>query len=434
MGEREAFWKFTEHGAPAGARRTDVDRDRQEGVGMEMRRTRSRAGLPAIGMAAIGLLALLPAPAAGQETPPAGRTASLSPDDDAWEFTGDSGVGMVDGVPTLLLRTGHALRRDVAFEDGTIEFDYRGTDDRAFLGVIFRTGEDGTAEDVYLRLHKSKQPDALQYTPDYGGRGQWQLFHGPGATANLALRPDTWTHVKVEVAGDRAAVTVGEADEPQLVIPELVSGRSSGFVGWWANQPGADAGSPLTAAVRNIRITHGQQRTIAAGPRPSAPFGLVRAWGVSTSFLRDAEADVVTGVPTAVRSGPWTRVVARPDGLTPLEPHVERPEGDGVPTVVAGIEIDSDAARTVRLDLGFSDDASVFLNDRLLYAGHQEFSANFPRRQGLVGLDQASLYLPLEAGRNTILVAVSEIFGGWAVMGRIAERDGLTVRALAGEP
>ena len=88
----------------------------------------------------------------------------------------------------------------------------------------------------------------------------------------------------------------------------------------------------------------------------------------------------------------------------------------------------------MRLDLGFSDDASVFLNDRLLYAGHQEFSANFPRRQGLVTLDEATLYLPLERGRNTLLVAVSEVFGGWAVMGRIPEREGLTIRTIETGP
>lgn len=397
-------------------------------------RMRWRPAGAMLGMAAIGVLALPPVPAVGQETPPTDRTVRLSPGDDAWEYSGDSGVGMVDGIPTLRLRTGYALRRDVEFEDGVIEFDYRGTDERAFLGVIFRTGEDGTAEDVYLRLHKSKQPDALQYTPDYGGRGQWQLFHGPDATADLVLHPDVWTHVKIEVAGDRAAVTVGDAGSPQLVVPELLSGRSTGFVGWWANQPGADAASPLTASVRNIRITHGRPRAITAGPPPPAPFGLVRAWGVSKPFLRAADTDVVTGVPAAVREGPWVPVIARPDGLTPLEPHVERPEADGVPTVVAGIEIESDDARTVRLDLGFSDDASVFLNDHLLYAGHEEFSANFPRRQGLVTLDEATLYLPLERGRNTLLVAVSEVFGGWAVMGRITERDGLTVHALAEEP
>jgi len=380
----------------------------------------------------LGVTCLLPGNSSAQAVTE-GRTDRLEPTEEAWELTGDTSVGMVDGLPTLRLRTGQALRPDVTFEDGVIEFDFRGTDERAFLGVTFRTGEDGTGEDVYLRLHKSKQPDAIQYTPDYRGRGQWQLFHGPDATAYVAFRPGEWTQVRVEVTGDRAAVTVGDAGEPQLIVRELASGRTSGFVGLWANQPGATVAAPLTAAVRNIRITHGQQRAIVVADRPEPPpFGLIKAWALSPAFLRTG--DVVTEIPAGVGSAEWTRVVAREDGLTPLEPHVERPEGEGVPTVVAGLEIDSDAERTVRFDLGFSDDASVFLNGRLLYAGHQTFSANFPRRQGLVSLDQATLYLPLRRGRNTVMVAVSEIFGGWAVMGRLPDREGLRVRTIEGGP
>jgi len=400
---------------------------------MDRRRTSGRGLLAVLALTLFTTAAGLwrPAVAAGQVQPDR-RTVRVEPTDEAWEFTGDTSVGMVDGLPTLQLRTGQALRPDVTFEDGVIEFDFRGTDERAFLGVTFRTGEDGTGENVYFRLHKSKQPDALQYTPDYRGRGQWQLFHGPEATAFVAFHPGDWTHVRVEVVGERAAITVGDADEPQLVVPELASGQSTGFVGWWANQPGAEVGAPLTAAVRNIRITPGQQRAIMAESAPPLPFGLVRAWGLSETFTR--MGDVVTEVPSAVRDGSWQRVVARPGGLTPIEPHVDRPGADGVPVVVAGLTVDSDEARTVRLDLGFSDDASVFLNGRLLYAGHQAFSANFPRRQGLVSLDQASLYLPLQSGRNTVLVAVSEIFGGWAIMGRIPEREGLTVRTFEPGP
>lgn len=43
------------------------------------------------------------------------------------------------------------------------------------------------------------------------------------------------------------------------------------------------------------------------------------------------------------------------------------------------------------LDLGFSDNAAVFLDGRLLYEGLLGFSHNFPRRQGLVTLDKASV-------------------------------------------
>ena len=55
------------------------------------------------------------------------------------------------------------------------------------------------------------------------------------------------------------------------------------------------------------------------------------------------------------------------------------------------------------------------------------YSFNFPRRQGLITLDQASLYLQLNAGDNALVVAVTETFGGWGLIGRIDDRDGLGI-------
>lgn len=362
-------------------------------------------------------------------SPAAGQTIHLDPSDDAWEFTGDSRAGIVDGAPALMLRTGEALRRDLIFEDGVIEFEYRGTDDRSFLGVTFRVADDGTGEDVYLRLHKSKQPDALQYTPDFRGRGQWQLWHGPDATAFATFRPGEWTPVRIEVSGPRATVSVGSVDTPQLVTGPLASGRDSGFIGFWANQPGAGPDAPLTAAIRNIRVTPREALDDeAAAPAPEP--GVVSAWGVSRAFPRSG--DDVPEIPRDVVSGPWSVIEARADGLLPLEPHVERPDGQGVPAVIAALRIEADQARTARLDLGFSDDASVFFNGRLLYSGRYSFSTNFPRRQGLISLDQASLYLPLEPGENVLMVVVGDAFGGWGVMGRIADRAGLRVTPWKG--
>lgn len=361
--------------------------------------------------------------------PAAGQTTRLDPSDGSWQFTGDTGAGVVDGTPALMMRTGQALRRDLAFGDGVIEFEYRGTDDRAFLGVTFRGGDDGTAEDVYLRLHKSKQPDALQYTPDFRGRGQWQLWHGPDATGFATFRPGEWTPVRIEVSGPRATVSVGSVDTPQLVAGLLASGRDSGFIGFWANQPGAASDAPLTAAIRNIRITPRKALDGEAAPPAAAEPGAVRAWGVSGAFPRSGDD---MQLPRDIVSGPWTVIDARADGLLPLEPHVERSDGDGVPAVIAGLRLEADRERTARLDLGFSDDASVFLNGRLLYSGRHSFSTNFPRRQGLISLDQASLYLPLHPGENLLMVVVSDAFGGWGVMGRFADRAGLRVEPWRG--
>lgn len=378
-----------------------------------------------------GITGILPATAlllGVVASPVAGQTIHLDPSDDAWEFTGDTRAGIVAGAPALMMRTGQALRRDLIFEDGVIEFEYRGTDDRAFLGVTFRVA-DGTGEDIYLRLHKSKQPDALQYTPDFRGRGQWQLWHGPDATAFATFRPGEWTPVRIEVSGPRATVSVGSVDTPQLVTGRLASGRDSGFVGFWANQPGAGPDAPLTATIRNVRVTH-REALDGEAPAPAPEPGVVRAWGVSRAFPRSG--DDAPEIPRDIATGPWSVIEAHADGLLPLEPHVERPDERGVPAVITALRIEVDRAQTVRFDLGFSDDANVFLNDRLLYSGRHSFSTNFPRRQGLISLDQASLYLPLEPGKNVLMVVVGDAFGGWGVMGRIADRTGLRVTPWKG--
>ena len=83
--------------------------------------------------------------------------------------------------------------------------------------------------------------------------------------------------------------------------------------------------------------------------------------------------------------------------------------------------------RTVRFDFGYSDEISVFLNGRLLFSGNDRYSFNFPRRQGLITIDQGSLYLPLLEGENDLVLAVTDVFGGWGLMGRFEPVAGLEI-------
>lgn len=375
-----------------------------------------------LAMAAVLLAAIGPAPSA------AAQVERLAPGDTTWTFTGESGVRVRSGQDVIYLRRGRALLTDVVFSDGTIEFQFLPTDHRTFLGVLFRRGEGDHTEDIYLRLHKSGLPDAIQYTPDYRGHGQWQLYHGPGATAAARFAPGRWQRARIEVEGNRAAVFIGAAAEPQLVVDSLRAGGQAGHIGFWGNFPGASSDDPPTALLRDITVRHGET-THAFVPveRATVP-GIVRAWGVSRSFPR--EGDVVREPPPAAFRGRWRTLAAEPSGLLPLDRDVARPD-EGVPTVLAGLRIRADRARVARLDLGFSDDASVFLNGRLLYSGKNAFSHNFPRRQGLITLDQAALYLPLERGANELVLAVTEVaFGGWGIMGRVEDREGLRIEPL----
>jgi hypothetical protein len=108
------------------------------------------------------------------------------------------------------------------------------------------------------------------------------------------------------------------------------------------------------------------------------------------------------------------------------------PEGFGAPGanadvgVVARVRLTSAAAQLVRLDLGFSDVATVFLNGQPLFHGDQSYSF-LGRRDGLIGFDQATVYLPLRAGQNELAVFVADGFGGWGVMGRVVGASGVRV-------
>ena len=346
----------------------------------------------------------------------------------AWSLRGDANVGEAGGRDVLRLRIGAAERKNFTFSDGTIEFDMRPASRRAFVGVVFRSQPDGTGEDVYFRTHKSGLPDAIQYTPDYRGRGQWQLYHGSDASAEVRFQPDAWQHVRIEVRGGLAAVFVGDSAEPRLVARLRTDARSGGL-GFWGNQPGAGEGDPWSAAIANIIVRPGVTRygfkPLAAEAMPS---GAIRQWGVSGSFTRDG--DDVLALPTRVLQGPWRKVEVDSSGVVTFDQFVDR--GDGTPAVLAGLALTADRARTVRLRLGYSDDVSVFLNGQLIMSGRNAFSTNFPRRQGLLLPEQMSMYLPLRAGRNVLVVAVSEIFGGWGVLGRIEDRQGLTIAPFAG--
>lgn len=358
--------------------------------------------------------------------PASAQGIALFPGDPGWILTENSEVVRVDGRDVIGIRAGRALRPDIPFADGTVEFEMRTRRVRSFVGITFRGRGAEPHEDIYLRPHKSGLPDAIQYTPRFAGQGQWQLYHGPYATGVVHFTPGEWQRVRLVVKGDRAAVFVGDAPQPQLVVDELRSDGREGTLGFWAAQPGAAPTDPWALLLSDIVVRPGEVEWdfSPVEPEPS-PEGVIREWALSETFVRSGE-DVLELLPEVV-SGPWRVAATEPSGLLPIELHVRRPD-QGTPAVLAGLELETDRARTVRLDLGFSDRATVFLNGRLVYSGRHDFSTNFPRRQGLITLDQAALHLPLDPGRNHVVVAVSESFGGWGLISRITDREGVEVR------
>jgi hypothetical protein len=325
------------------------------------------------------------------------------------------------GRKALRFRTGAAVRRDVRFEDGTIELDIATTGHRAFVYVQFRIEADGEHEEFYFRPHKSGLPDAIQYTPVMNGESSWQLYHGEGATAAASFPDNEWVHVKIVVSGSKAAVFVGDVSEPQLVVPRLARSPKPGSIALQSflatEMPeGAYPTSYANVVIRPGVVDFDFSETAAGAP---APAGVISTWSISEPFT--TPEGPVTTLPPLERHT-WRKLAVEPSGLLLLFRHVARP-APGRATVYARLTLSTTRAQRAPLQLGYSDEVTVFIDGEPLFYADDSYSFDQPRRDGLIGLDQATVFLPLKPGDNELVLAVTDVFGGWGLMGKLDAKD-----------
>jgi hypothetical protein len=348
--------------------------------------------------------------------------------DGRWDLKGPSiALGKHDGRDVVSVETGVASRREVRLEDGVIEMDVQLTRRRSFVYVHFRIEADGEREEIYLRPHKSGLPDALQYAPVFQGQSAWQLYHGPGKTASVEFQPGAWTHLRLAIQGRRAALFLGNGANPVLVVDRLAREPRPGYVAVGAFLPQGTPGEGPIARFANVSVHPGTGGFAfpAPAPEPRPDPGVVSAWGVSSSFPpRDGAS-----LPDASSLGILRRVDAGPGGLLELHRHVELPPGSRAAAAVVGLRIRAASDGVRAFDLGFSDEVTVFLAGRPLFSGDASYSFDAPRRDGLIGFEQARLYLPLVTGDNELRLLVSDSFGGWGLMGRFQDPSGLEIEA-----
>jgi hypothetical protein len=349
--------------------------------------------------------------------------------DGGWDLKGSAVAVRPDGPGGVLdVENGLAYRRDVTLLDGAIEFEVQLTRRRSFVYVMFRMQADHEYQEFYLRPHKSNLPDAAQYAPVWQGSSAWQLHHGPGGTAAVGFEPGVWTQVRVLLKGPRAALFVGDMATPVLLVDHLAQEPKPGFIALRGFLPAGVPGDAPIARYRNVSVRSGE--VAFDWPAPEAPPevpGVVRSWAVSHSF-KPADS-IATSLPSAETLGDLQRVDAEPGGLVELHRHVKLPDGSRAAAAVASLHLKAQREGVYALDLGFSDTATVFLNGRPLFHGDARYSFDRPRRDGLIGFDQARLFLPLRAGDNELRIVVADYFGGWGLMARFPDATGLVVEA-----
>jgi len=353
----------------------------------------------------------------------------LPPSDPAWSFEPAAAVKTTEylGRPALVIGSGRALRRDIKFADGTVEFDMAVTGGRAFAYFQFRMTSDDDHEEVYFRPHKDGLPDAVQYAPVHQGLSAWQFYHGPGGTAPAEFVRKGWTHIKVVIGGPSLAVFVGNSSTPQLVVPRMARPSTEGYIALRNFLPaGIDPARHATAfanlVIRPGAVDYDFSKVVAA----ASPPGTITRWEISRPFAPDS-GPVNSLSDSVLKSAQWRTLTADPSGLLNLAAHLTIPAKLRSWGALARLVLTAERAGTVRLRLGFSDRVTVFLNGRPLFSGDQRYFFDNPRQEGVIGFHQATVHLALRPGRNEVVLAVTDQFGGFGLMGRLEDSAGVRV-------
>ena len=353
---------------------------------------------------------------------------ALPPDSPLWELEGDAKPAEHQGRACLRLGGGAAAVKDLDFRDGVIDVDVSTSGKRAFFGIQFRIANDGAdGEWVYLRPHKSGLPDALQYTPVLHTGLNWQIYTGPGFTAGAEIPRDVWLHLRLEVSGAEARLFVGDMEKAALVMPDLKSGIRNGAVA-------------LAALTGETYFANFEVRETPPAPwerrLPPMPPRTLAAWELSPSYdalARNLERPLT---PAELAATPWQKVEAEPPGFVVINRYRDSPhprvtfQSDfatrlepqpGTQVVYARTTIVADRDEVRRLDVGYSDEVRVYLNGRILWRGRSAQSFRDPGFLGIMSADDDAVYLPLKKGANELVLAVSELGGGWGFVCRLED-------------
>jgi hypothetical protein len=358
------------------------------------------------------------------------QAISIPPDSPRWELEGQAKATEYLGRKCLYLDGGAASVKDLEMRDGVIDVEVATPASRGFFGIQFRITSDGAnAEWVYLRQHKSGLPDAMQYTPVLNTGLNWQIYNGEGFTGAIDIPKDVWFHLRLAVVGAQAKLYVRDMDKPALVMNDLKSGVQKGQIA-------------LADLIGATYFSNFEVRETPAAPWerhfPPMPAGTLVKWSLSPAYdalARNLERPLSASERDAIK---WQDVEAEPPGFVVINRYRESPHPrvtfandfskrldpqPGMKVVYARATIVAEREEVKKLYVGYSDDVSVFVNDKILYRGRSAQNFRDPGFLGIMNPENDAIYVPLTKGRNELMLAVSELGGGWGFICRLADAE-----------
>ena len=336
---------------------------------------------------------------------------------DKWEFSQNAKYEFknIDGRQSMEL-DGRATLKDLSFTNGSIQVAVYAKTARSFAGIFFRQ-QKGHGDEVYMRMHKSGKPDALQYTPIFNGESNWQLYKEH--QANVTFKNAGWNMLKVEVLNYTAHIFVN--GELVLVVPQLKSENGKGSIGVWALF--GNVFSDMT-----VSSVPSKKRKVLY-PKKSKK-GVITAWELSRPHVFESDKEFN---PLGFRKEEYTWAITETSGLLPISKYVVKPskgafEDNQEDYVVTRLVIESKKIQSKKLFFDFSDKIMLYLNGDQIFKGDNSFRSKGIGYQGHLAIDRNSVALPLKEGLNIIHVVVLEKANGWGLIGKFENMKGISVK------
>ena len=340
---------------------------------------------------------------------------------EVWDTTGTQILfNNYDGQKTVKINesSNRLIAKKTDFSNGTIEFDVQPYDVKGFkpIAIYFRYKDSKQSEYLYFRTKvddTKRNNDDIQYAPIINGVlmfNAMSAFDGPAAFYN-----NRWNHVKLVISGMQLRVFVNDMRIPVLDVPYLEAESKSGSIAfegkaYFANvvtRPGETSGLSSEAG-----IDYTQHDA-----------NYIRNWQITVpQVLAQGKELIVQDLPKNNIS--WFSIVAERRGMV----NVTRKFGSSDTSRFVWLKtiINSIKDQVVQCQFGYTDEVSVFSNNKLIYTGKNQFGlplAKFP--DGCMNIDNSTINIPLKQGKNELIIGLVNNFYSWGIMARLQNLNGI---------
>ncbi len=335
-----------------------------------------------------------------------------------WKTFGSTEITEFDSILTTYIPkgTGIGYLDGLDFQNGIIECDLFSPSNKAYLGIVFRITSLNNFEYIYFQPHTSGKWDAVQYDPIFNRSATWQLYNGTAfqAVANIPVRE--WFHVKIQVIGDSAKVYL-DNNPIQVLSVKLRHDYSPGFIGVCSYHP---------AYFANLRVT--KLDTVVpfkSEPITSSKNTYISNWLISEPYDNYNFKIEKPFLNDSIVSK-WQNIKTEENYLMNLNRHFNLSKSKN--TVLAKVIIDSKKTQKKKFYFGYSDKIRIYLNTENIFSGNNSFHESEKYEDRGYVLDKHQMIeLPLEKGKNELILEISEKKFGWGFIAQLEDLKGIEI-------